>query len=335
MTYGWHDFGGPIESPEAVARRLNVALGQVLKSNVVRGIARKGRNPFEAPLFDFFTAGLEVLVNSPETRRDAEGANQARSDVVSCFSMCRWSRTKEIYFVSDKLVEGLSGVKIPEETPSSALFLPTGLNVPAISFRFNGNVIVFYIMNDPASGNMRCSVAQHGPYGVNFVLGWNPDVEKNVREICVKSKEARKESAEFKPKTNATELATAKIEPLLLAILAYIKGDRDVVRQVHPGFKPNFDRSGIEKLRKKPIAFHSVGDDYARVIEHWEKEREQEYGEQGNGKGSEVRPHIRRAHAHYYHTKDGGVVHFLPPIPVKGADLKGYDPDKPTKVKVQ
>jgi hypothetical protein len=108
----------------------------------------------------------------------------------------------------------------------------------------------------------------------------------------------------------------------ILNILAYINGEDDIVKAIHPGQKPSNKIQNQEKLRRlqdlsDPELFN-VGGKFASVLERWEKDREKDDPSQSH---RSPRPHMRSAHSHLYWTGEGRKdpkVRFLPPIPVMG-----------------
>lgn len=159
-------------------------------------------------------------------------------------------------------------------------------------------------------------------------------IEANIATLASHARQFQGPSAADLDQVRASSQEWLRVA--LLALL-YLTGSDDVVAQVHPGAKVKTSPNPTKARRYQDLSDESVyrvGDQYARAIEHWEREDPAAAGVGSDGRS--VRPHIRAAHAHLYWTGPGRtvpVVRFLPPVPVKGGPAAF--PDNPTVTPVR
>lgn len=295
-------------------------------------------------VYNVFNAAVRNAKSDAMRFDDPQKIDRILSTVQGAYCFLMYQYDKRIYDVNAKLFQGLCEVVFPDDAPIECL-IPT-----------EDHALVL-ILPDSYEYNWIVACVDHGVEGDTMT----PSKILNIKAIgltegkvycdtiftgVIKAGQTVKTSLEMRDRAteirrkagmyseNGPDNLGSSMLHGILALLAYIKADRDVVAQVHPGKKKA--KGWTLRALSKSIAFEPeqfrVGDGYAKVIENYEDGIE----ESGEGvSGRAVRPHIRRPHAHLYHTKTGPIIHFLPPIPVKGADLKDYDPEKPMKIKVQ
>lgn len=99
------------------------------------------------------------------------------------------------------------------------------------------------------------------------------------------------------------------ILPLVVNALFYIRGDKDVVREIHPGAPPSFTRPGanLRKLAQKtdlaPAKVQVLGERFTQALKHYELEKDR-LQDEAREKGTKA-PHLRRPHLHTYRTGEG------------------------------
>lgn len=98
------------------------------------------------------------------------------------------------------------------------------------------------------------------------------------------------------------------ILPLVINALFYIRGDKDVVREIHPGAPPSFTRPGanLRKLAHRtdlaPAKVQVLGEKFTQALKHYELEKEKFQAQAEKGTKS---PHLRRPHLHTYRIGEG------------------------------
>lgn len=251
--------------------------------------------------------------------------------------------SKAIYCVDRLLAEQLWTARAPSEYPTKALQLPRRGVVLEIPETTNSKpkTICIYMDNPEDKIELRIGTISDTPMEAEFVMEkdlyqyhiyaiidlepefLNDALQKGMNTIQIWSEYGRY-SDEFskKYKEDLKSLIYMVINTLL-----YIQGNQDVVKQIHPGGKvtnkPKIAKKQAHYVDLIPPERFSVGSGYRKVIEHWERVSE---ASSDRGNGGTRKPHLRSAHPHlYWHgpkSEQHPVVHFLPPIPVKGKSLE-------------
>jgi hypothetical protein len=259
------------------------------------------------------------------------------------YSLLSYQANKRIYDINPTLFQGLCDAEFPANAPVECLYAPDD-HAPILCMQtgiYKWVIVSLDAGMEPVTQtvcrflHIKAIGTEKGNLGCDSLLTVRLIPGLTVQDAFNLQKEGAKLTNMPSDQCQIGENpAISRHINGILATLAYIKADRDVVAQVHPG-KKKFKGWSLRALAQSsdyvPEQFN-VGDGYAKVIEHYEE------GVEGGGEGNTgkaVRPHIRRPHAHLYHTKNGPVIHFLPPISVKGADLSRFDPEKPMKILVK
>lgn len=264
---------------------------------------------------------------------------------LAAFTFLAYRYDKRIFCIHKALYDGLCEVEFPRDAPLETLiFSETYSAVLILPDSVYYNWVVATVENgvDSVEGKpariLQLNAMGYAPNSISFYCN-------SIFSAVIEPGATIQSAIDYMDKVNQRSFGEEKA-PLyaekcngkalngLLATLAYIKADRDVVAQVHPGRK-KFKGWSLRALAQSsdfiPEQF-AVGNGYAKIIENYEDGIEA--GPEGSG-GRAVRPHIRRPHAHLYHTKQGPIIHFLPPISVKGADMASFDPERPMKILVK
>ncbi len=252
----------------------------------------------------------------------------------SCAVWAAYRESKTIYQIDAYLADALARTAWPDTVPPAALRLAS--RCPVLTLPWSGQTVHVAATYDlltqaEASGRLELRLSllsgeQWSTVSILHLVG--DDLAACVRDashVTDELIEARQLPAEDRlPAGAGFEVWHSDLPGLVLTLLLYLGGDPDLVRQLHPGARP--DRE--QRLRRRDPdrwrdlhdpAVWRVGATYRAAIERWEIEHARERGEPT---GRTVRPHIRRAHAHLYWTGPGrGAprVHFLLPIEVHGA----------------
>jgi hypothetical protein len=260
-----------------------------------------------------------------EKRGEAIGQTLSVEGTVLAQSVATWAAYREaktLYRVEPVLAEALARTPWPEQVPTEALRLPS--RCPVVTLPWEGETVHVAAYYDLLTSREETGQLELRLVRLQGALWWTVSLLHMLGQdlgACVRSAGARVEMEDGPADAFKTDLAG-----LALTILLYLTGEPDVVKQVHPGAKPQRDarmqRREPERWKdlRNPALF-AVGTAYRAAIERWEQEQRRETGE---ATGRTVRPHVRRAHAHLYWTGKGRQsprVRFLLPIPVKGASV--------------
>jgi len=235
---------------------------------------------------------------------------------------------KTVWRIEPCLFEALSDCPWPDETPMTAIRLPS--RCPVLEWHGPDGPIVVSACYDLLTG-------QEGTGQLELRLQWlheNRWLPLAILYNDAPTVSAALEQAQAASLDTARTLLDASIDVgapfrsdlarMAVILLLYVSGEPDVVRMVHPGAKPHRD---ARMRRKDPDRWADireptvwdVGVGYREALERWEIEQAREIAAHSSGRS--VRPHMRRAHAHLYWTGPGRTeprVRFLLPIAVKG-----------------
>lgn len=272
------------------------------------------------------------------------------STIQSIYCFIMYQHSKRIYDVRERLFQDLREVNFPDDAPIECLYLPED-HAPVIVLPDNHYynwIVVCVDVGVDAMTLQPSKVLNIKAIGHSTTDNGVPDggvFSDTIFTAVLEPGMTIAKALEYKNKANDYRTSEGYTKPHvmtesdkkdlngLFGVLAYIKADRDIVTQVHPGkkkFKGWTLRALAQVTDYKPEQF-SVGNGYSKIIENYEEECEAQAGFIGRA----MRPHIRRPHAHLYHTKNGPIIHFLPPISVKGADMSTFDPERPMKILVK
>jgi hypothetical protein len=235
---------------------------------------------------------------------------------------------KTVWRIEPCLFEALSDCPWPDETPMTAIRLPS--RCPVLEWPGPDGPIVVSACYDLLTG-------QEGTGKLELRLQWLH--EHRWIPMAILYNDAPTVSAALEQAQAAALDAVGNIQGapidvsapfrsglarMVVILLLYVSGEPDLVRMVHPGAKPHRDarmhRKDPERWAdiREPTVW-DVGVEYRRALERWEIEQAREIAAQSSDRS--VRPHMRRAHAHLYWTGPGRTeprVRFLLPIAVKG-----------------
>lgn len=100
------------------------------------------------------------------------------------------------------------------------------------------------------------------------------------------------------------------ILPLVINALFYIRGDKDVVREIHPGAPPQIVtrkpvnvRKATQRLDIQDERTVILGERFTQALKHYELEKER-LQDEAREKGTKA-PHLRKPHLHTYRTGEG------------------------------
>lgn len=100
------------------------------------------------------------------------------------------------------------------------------------------------------------------------------------------------------------------ILPLVINALFYIRGDKDVVREIHPGAPPQIVhrkktnvKKAAQRLDIQDEKVKVLGERFTQALKHYELEQERLRNE-AREKGTKA-PHLRKPHLHTYRTGEG------------------------------
>lgn len=235
---------------------------------------------------------------------------------------------KTVWRIESCLFDALSDCPWPDETPMTAIRLPS--RCPVLEWQGREGPIVVSACYDLLTG-------QEGTGKLELRLQWLH--EHRWVPLAILYNDAPTVSAALEQASAATLDAARKIQStaidvgapfrsdlarMAVILLLYLSGEPDLVKRVHPGAKPHRDarmrRKDPERWAdiREPTVW-DVGVEYRKALERWEIEQAREIG--AHSADRSVRPHMRRAHAHLYWTGPGRTeprVRFLLPIAVKG-----------------
>lgn len=239
---------------------------------------------------------------------------------------------KTVWRIEPCLLDALSDCPWPDETPMTAIRLPS--RCPVLEWQGPEGSIVVSACYDLLTG-------QEGTGKIELRLQWLH--EHRWVPLAILYNDAPTVSAALEQAQAATLDAVRKIQStaidvgapfrsdlarMAVILLLYLSGEPDLVRRVHSGTKPERDarmrRKDPERWTdiREPTVW-DVGVEYRKALERWEIEREREIAAHSSDRS--VRPHMRRAHAHLYWTGPGRTeprVRFLLPIAVKGKQVE-------------
>jgi hypothetical protein len=119
------------------------------------------------------------------------------------------------------------------------------------------------------------------------------------------------------------------ILPLVINALFYIRGDKDVVREIHPGAPPLIAprkktnaRKAAQRLDIQDERVKVLGERFTQALKHYELEKER-LKDEAHDKGTKA-PHLRKPHLHTYRTGEGRTgfaLKFLGWVGVAGAEV--------------
>jgi hypothetical protein len=282
-------------------------------------------------------------------RLSTEGTRLANTVAV----WAAYRDAKTIYTVDALLVEGLARTPWPDQVPTAALRLPSRCAVLSIPWGLgNAHVAAHYdlLTRHEASGRLelRLSLLIGQLWQTISILHLvGEDLGACVRDAAhVTAELAEEQAARSARNVERSRMGLVDgnlgiqadafhwdLPGLALTVLLYLGGEPDIVRQIHPGARPERearmrrrDPDRWQDLREPEVSV--LGTAYRAAIERWEMEQRAPSAERRE-EARTVRPHVRRAHAHLYWTGRGREiprVRFLLPIPVHGAALPDERP---------
>lgn len=236
---------------------------------------------------------------------------------------------KTVWRIESCLFDALSDCPWPDETPMTAIRLPS--RCPVLEWQGSEGPIVVSACYDLLTG-------QEGTGKLELRLQWLHEhrwVPLAILYNDAPTVSAALEQAQAASVDRAQTIVGISVEVgasfrsdlarMAVILLLYLSGEPDLVRRVHPGTKPERDarmrRKDPERWAdiREPTVW-DVGVEYRKALERWEIEQAREIGG-AHSPDRSVRPHMRRAHAHLYWTGPGKTepqVKFLLPIAVKG-----------------
>ncbi|MBZ0170288.1 MAG: hypothetical protein K8F29_12710 [Kofleriaceae bacterium] len=239
---------------------------------------------------------------------------------------------KTVWRIEPCLLDALSDCPWPDETPMTAIRLPS--RCPVLEWQGPEGPIVVSACYDLLTG-------QEGTGKLELRLQWLH--EQRWLPLAILYNDAPTLSAALE-QAQAVALDAARqvqgapldieapfrsdLARMALILLLYLSGEPDMVKTVHPGAKPHRD---VRMRRKDPERWADireptvwdVGVEYRKALERWEIEQTREIATHASDRS--VRPHMRRAHAHLYWTGPGRTeprVRFVLPIAVKGKQVE-------------
>lgn len=235
---------------------------------------------------------------------------------------------KTVWRIEPCLFEALSDCPWPDETPMTAIRLPS--RCPVLEWQGPEGPIVVSACYDLLTGQegtgqleLRLQSLQENRW-LPLAILYNdaPTVSAALEQAQAAAWDAARKIVGVSVDGGAP--FRSDLTRMAVILLLYLSGEPDMVRMVHPGAKPHRDarmrRKDPERWAdiREPTVW-DVGVGYREALERWEIERAQEIAAQSSDRS--VRPHMRRAHAHLYWTGPGRTeprVRFLLPIAVKG-----------------
>jgi hypothetical protein len=239
---------------------------------------------------------------------------------------------KTVWRIEPRLVEALSDCPWPDETPMTAIRLPS--RCPVLEWQSPEGPIVVSACYDLLTGQEATGKLElrlqwlHEHRWVPLAILYND--APTVSAALEQAQAAGVERAEkiVGASMDAGASFRSDLARIIVILLLYLSSEPDVVRAVHPGAKPDRDarmrRRDPERWAdiREPTVWE-VGVEYRKALERWETEQTREIAADSSGRS--VRPHMRRAHAHLYWTGPGRTeprVRFLLPIAVKSKQVE-------------
>lgn len=239
---------------------------------------------------------------------------------------------KSVWRIEPCLLDALSDCPWPDETPMTAIRLPS--RCPVLEWEGPDGPIVVSACYDLLTG-------QEGTGKLELRLQWLHEYRwlplailyNDAPTVSAALEQAQAVALDAARQVQGAPLAVdapfrSDFARMALILLLYLSGEPDVVRRLHPVAKPHRD---ARMRRKDPERWADirepgvwdVGVGYRQALERWEIEQERESAAPSSDRS--VRPHMRRAHAHLYWTGPGKTepqVKFLLPIAVKGKQVE-------------
>lgn len=243
-----------------------------------------------------------------------------------------WRNDKNIYKIEPKLYESLEKAKLPEMTPFSCIRLPRRsvlIDIPNKPYIFcYYDCVGLDDIADISSSELFLVIAEITLLNQDHpkIELWNIDANCNDlnQYLQMRKKNVDLDAPPHIEDEQKYQMQFKKFINPVLNVLAYINGDDDIIKVIHPGSKPVKNNMIEDKKRRLQDICNPeeyiVGKRFTSVIERWEEKVENKTVE-SNIFHSSPRPHIRSAHSHLYWTGEGRKepkVKFLPPIPVLG-----------------
>ncbi len=235
---------------------------------------------------------------------------------------------KTVWRIEPCLFDALSGCPWPDETPMTAIRLPS--RCPVLEWLGpNGPIVVSacydLLTGQEATGKLELrlqSLQENRWLPLAILYNDAPTVSAALEQAQAAALDAAQTLQGVSIDGGAP--FRSDLTRMAVILLLYLSGEPDVIRTVHPGAKPHRD---ARMRRKDPDRWADireptvwdVGVGYREALERWEIEQAREIATHSSDRS--VRPHMRRAHAHLYWTGPGRTeprVRFLLPIAVKG-----------------
>jgi hypothetical protein len=239
---------------------------------------------------------------------------------------------KTVWRIEPCLLDALSDCPWPDETPMTAIRLPS--RCPVLEWQGSEGPVVVSACYDLLTGQEETGKLElrlqslHEHRWLPLAILYN---DASTVSAALEQAQAVTLDAARKIQDTAIDVGApfrSDLARMTVILLLYLSGEPDVVRTVHPGAKPDRDA----KVRRKDPerwadirepAVWDVGVEYRQALERWEIEQVRETTADSSDRS--VRPHMRRAHAHLYWTGPGRTeprVRFLLPIAVKGKQVE-------------
>jgi hypothetical protein len=235
---------------------------------------------------------------------------------------------KTVWRIEPHLLDALSDCPWPDETPMTAIRLPS--RCPVLEWQGPKEPIVISACYDLLTGQEGTGKLElrlqrlHEHRWLPLAILYNdaPTLSAALEQAQAVALDAARQ-VQGAPLTVEASFRSDLVR-MTLILLLYLSGEPDVVKKVHPGAKPHRDlrmrRKDSERWAdiREPTVW-DVGVEYRQALERWEIEQAREITADSSDRS--VRPHMRRAHAHLYWTGPGRTeprVRFLLPIAVKG-----------------
>ena len=236
---------------------------------------------------------------------------------------------KIIYDIDEKLSILLQDATLKENLPVSYLDFP---KTPIFTLFYRNKLsginegaaysIVFTKDTDKLAkeGDRVLLIYCRNGNGMRIVLPENHTIKSCIDDAFEKMIEGVKSFENYSQK-EALDY-TKGLLALISNSLLYILGDKDVVKEVHPGANPKKKHIEFKDpiYGKQPLVY-KVGGNYRKLIERYELDGQNPYDKIHHEASYTVKPHVRAAHYHLYWTGEGRKipkVKFLMSILVNG-----------------